>query len=488
MQANNFNNELIFAKSKPGRQAIVVPKLDVPEHNEKEYIPDEYVRSQAPALPEVSELELMRHFVNLSQLNHCIDKGFYPLGSCTMKYNPKVNDMLAALEGFRELHPLQPVEQIQGALELLWKLQESIAAIIGLPAISLQPAAGAHGELTGLLLIKAYFKDKGQTSRRKIIVPDTAHGTNPATATQAGFEVVEIKSNDKGLVDLAALKAVLGPDTAALMLTNPNTLGLFEEEIQSIQKAVHEAGALLYYDGANLNAIMGLVRPGDMGFDVCHLNLHKTFSTPHGGGGPGGCAVAAKSFLEPYLPLPTIAFKDGSYAFDYDRSQSIGKVKGFYGNFGILVRAYAYILALGGDGLSQVSKDAVLAANYLRSQLADRFTVPYKQPCMHEFIVSASRQKERGVSAGQIAKRLLDFGVHAPTVYFPLLVREAMMIEPTETESKETLDNFAAIMIAIDEETKADPDSVRNAPLTLSVSKLDDALAARKPDLRWQKS
>jgi glycine dehydrogenase subunit 2 len=485
-EVKDKKKDLIFAQSKSGRQAVVVPKLDVPARNEKECIPDEYVRRVPPALPEVSELELVRHFVNLSQLNHCIDKGFYPLGSCTMKYNPKVNDMLANLEGFRELHPLQPVEQIQGALELMWKLQESIAAIIGLPAVTLQPAAGAHGEFTGLLLIKSYFKDKDETGRRKIIVPDTAHGTNPATAIQAGFDVVEIKSNDKGLVDLAALKAVLGPDTAAIMLTNPNTLGLFEEEIQAVQKAVHEAGALLYYDGANLNAVMGLVRPGDMGFDVCHLNLHKTFSTPHGGGGPGGCAVAAKSFLEPYLPKPTVQFKDGKYTFDHDRPKSIGKVKGFYGNFGILVRAYSYIRAMGGNGLSQVSKDAILAANYLRKQLSEHYTVPYAQFCMHEFIVSASRQKERGVSAGQIAKRLLDFGVHAPTVYFPMLVREAMMIEPTETESKETLDNFVAIMLAIDEETKVDPDNVRNAPLTLGVSKLDDALAARKPDLRWQ--
>ena len=297
---------------------------------------------------------------------------------------------------------------------------------------------------------------------------------------------MEIKSNDRGLVDLDALKSVLGPDTAAIMLTNPNTLGLFEEEIQSIQKAVHEAGGLLYYDGANLNAIMGLVRPGDMGFDVCHLNLHKTFSTPHGGGGPGGCAVAAKSFLEPYFPKPTIVLKDGQYAFDYDRPKSIGKVKGFYGNFGILVRAYAYILALGGDGLSQVSRDAILGANYLRAKLSERYNVTHKQPCMHEFVISASRQKERGVSAGQIAKRLLDYGVHAPTVYFPMLIPEAMMIEPTETEAKETLDQFASIMVSIDDETKSSPELVRSAPSTLCVTKLDDAQAARKPDLRWR--
>ncbi len=477
--------ELIYERSKPGRQAVTVPKLDVDK--KPNLIPDEYVRSTAPALAEVSELELMRHFVKLSQLNHCIDKGFYPLGSCTMKYNPKVNDMLAALEGFKELHPLQPLDQVQGALELMWNLQQSISEITGLPAVTLQPAAGAHGELTGLLLIKAYFKDKGQHNRTKIIVPDTAHGTNPATATMAGFDVVEIKSNKKGLVDLAALKAVLGPDTAAIMLTNPNTLGLFEEEIGSIQKLIHEAGGLLYYDGANLNAILGLVRPGDMGFDVCQLNLHKTFSTPHGGGGPGGCAVATKSTLEPYLPKPVVVKKDGKFILETDRPKSIGKIKGFYGNFGILVRAFAYISSMGSNGLSQVSKDAILSANYLRAKLSSHFNVTHKQPCMHEFVLSASRQKERGVSAGHIVKRLLDFGVHAPTVYFPMIVPEAMMIEPTETETKETLDEFASILIAIDEESKNDPETVRNAPHTTVVRKLDEALAARKPNLRWSR-
>ena len=476
--------ELIYQKSQPGRQAITVPKLDVP--NQKKLIPDEYVRVSSTALPEISELELMRHFVNLSQLNHCIDKGFYPLGSCTMKYNPKVNDSLAALEGFRELHPLQPIDQVQGALELMWNLQQSIAAITGLPAVTLQPAAGAHGELTGLLLIKAYFKNKGETKRTKIIVPDTAHGTNPATATMAGFEVIEIKSNKKGLVDLEALKAVLGSDTAAIMLTNPNTLGLFEEEIQSIQKLVHQVGGLLYYDGANLNAILGFIRPGDMGFDVCQLNLHKTFSTPHGGGGPGGCAVATKAFLEPYLPKPIVIKQNEKYIFDYERPQSIGKIKGFYGNFGILVRAYAYILALGSDGLAQVSKDAILSANYLRSKLASRYLVTHRQPCMHEFVISGSRQKAKGVSAGQIVKRLLDFGVHAPTVYFPMIVPEAMMIEPTETETKQTLDNFASIMISIDDEVDNNPQTVRSAPNTTVVRKIDEALAARKPDLRWR--
>jgi len=480
--------KLIYEKSRPGRTAAVLPQVGVPEKAIEQLIPREFIREKQAALPEVSELDAVRHFVRLSYLNHNIDKGFYPLGSCTMKYNPKVNDAMAALEGFRELHPFQPEDQIQGALELIWNLQEAIAAIIGLPAVTLQPAAGAHGEMTGLLLIKAYFEAKGDSKRRKVIVPDTAHGTNPATAAMAGFDVVEIKSNDRGLVDADALKAVLGPDVAAIMLTNPNTLGLFEEEIQTIQKLVHEAGGLLYYDGANLNAIMGLVRPGDMGFDVVHLNLHKTFSTPHGGGGPGGCAVATRAKLEPFLPKPVVA-KDGDrFSLNWDREQSIGKVKGFFGNFGILVRAYSYILAHGREGLCQVSRDAILSANYLKNRLKDQYTVAYPQPCMHEFVLSGNRQKERGVSTAHIAKRMLDFGVHAPTVYFPLIVPEAMMIEPTETESKETLDEFVEIMQAIDEETKSDPDKVRNAPHTTPVGKLDEAMAARKPNLRWEPS
>jgi glycine dehydrogenase subunit 2 len=476
--------QLIFEKSQSGRQAIVLPKLDVP--SSKNPIPKQFLRSTPPALPEVGELEAVRHFTNLSYLNHCIDKGFYPLGSCTMKYNPKVNDAMAALPGFREIHPHQPIEQVQGALELMYKLQKTIAEIVGLPAVTLQPAAGAHGELTGLLLIKAYFDAKGEKNRKTVIVPDSAHGTNPATATMAGYNVVEIKSNSRGLVDLEALKAALGPDTAALMLTNPNTLGLFEEEIQQVQKAVHEAGALLYYDGANLNAIMGLVRPGDMGFDVCHLNLHKTFSTPHGGGGPGGCAVAVRDRLEPFMPKPTVEYDGKRYFLNWDRAQSIGKVKGFYGNFGILVRAYAYVLAHGREGLCQVSRDAILSANYVRSRLKRNFNDPFEQPCMHEFVISGSIQKARGVSTLNIAKRLLDFGVHAPTVYFPLLVPEAMMIEPTETETKQVLDQFVDIMISIDEESKTSPDTVRNAPHTTPVRKIDEATAARKPNLRWK--
>ncbi|HEY9775239.1 MAG TPA: aminomethyl-transferring glycine dehydrogenase subunit GcvPB [Planktothrix sp.] len=478
--------KLIYEKSRKGRTAEVLPQVGVTEKPLEQLVPRKFIREKQAALPEVSELDTVRHFVRLSYLNHNIDKGFYPLGSCTMKYNPKVNDAMAALDGFRELHPYQPEDQIQGSLELLWNLQSAIASIVGLPAVTLQPAAGAHGEMTGLLLIKAYFDSIGDNKRKKVIVPDTAHGTNPATAAMAGFQVVEIKSNDRGLVDVEALKAALGPDVAAIMLTNPNTLGLFEEEIQTVQKLMHEAGGLLYYDGANLNAIMGLVRPGDMGFDVVHLNLHKTFSTPHGGGGPGGCAVACRAKLEPFLPKPVVR-KDGERFFlDWDRPQSIGKVKGFYGNFGILVRAYAYLLAYGRDGLCQVSRDAILSANYLKELLKERYIVAYPQACMHEFVLSGTRQKERGVSTAHIAKRLLDFGVHAPTVYFPLVVPEAMMIEPTETESKDTLDEFAQIMITIDDESKTDPDKVRNAPHNTPVGKLDEAMAARKPNLRWE--
>ena len=481
--------KLIYEKSSPGRTATTIPDSGVPTKPLAELIPAKFLRKNAAELPEVSELEAVRHFVRLSQLNHSIDTGFYPLGSCTMKYNPKVNDAMAALEGFRELHPHQPIDQVQGALELLWELEQLIGKIVGLPAVTFQPAAGAHGELTGLLLIKAYFDAKGESGRTKVIVPDTAHGTNPATAAMAGFEVIEIKSNERGLVDIDALRQALSPEVAAIMLTNPNTLGLFEEEIDKVQKLVHDAGGLLYYDGANLNAVMGLVRPGDMGFDVCHLNLHKTFSTPHGGGGPGGCAVATIEALTPFFPKPRVvkvAEEGNRFDLDWDRQQSIGKIKGFYGNFGILVRAYTYILANGREGLSQVSRDAILNANYLRSQLRKSFDLPYTQNCMHEFVISGSRQKARGVSTAHIAKRLLDYGVHAPTVYFPLVVPEAMMIEPTETESKETLDEFLGILSKIDEETIENPDVVLNAPHKTPVLKLDEALAARKPNLRWR--
>lgn len=478
-------SKLIYEKSTEGRRAEILPEPGVEKKETSSFIPEKFIRKEAPALPQVSELEVLRHFVNLSTLNHSIDTGFYPLGSCTMKYNPKVNELAAGLEGFRKLHPNQPEDQTQGALELLYTLQEKISKIVGLPAVTLQPAAGAQGELLGLMLIKAYFKQKGDHKRTKVVVPDTAHGTNPASAAMAGYEVVEIGSNERGLVDLDALKKVLGPDVAAIMLTNPSTLGLFEEEIMEVQKLVHEVGGLLYYDGANLNAIMGLVRPGDMGFDVCHLNLHKSFSTPHGGGGPGGCAVACRDFLEPFLPTPTVSKKENTFFLDYDRPHSVGKVKGFYGNFGILVRALTYILAHGSEGLTQVSRDAILSANYLKEHLKRSFKLPYTQPCMHEFVLSGVWQKERGCSTTQIAKRMLDYGVHAPTVYFPLVVPEAMMIEPTETESLQTLDEFVEIMQKIDQETKESPELVNSAPHKTPVGRLDEALAARKPNLRW---
>ena len=481
--------KLIYEKSSPGRTASTIPDAGVPNKKLEDLLPSKFIRKELAQLPEVSELEAVRHFVRLSHLNHCIDTGFYPLGSCTMKYNPKVNDAMAGLEGFRDIHPHQPTEQVQGALELIWNLEQIISEIVGLPAVTFQPAAGAHGELTGLLLIRAYFEAKGDTARKKVIVPDTAHGTNPATAAMAGFDVVEIGSNSRGLVDTDALKEALGPDVAAIMLTNPNTLGLFEEEIKTVQKMVHDAGGLIYYDGANLNAIMGLVRPGDMGFDVCHLNLHKTFSTPHGGGGPGGCAVAARKDLVPFFPKPLIVKTSDEplrFDLDWDRPESIGKIKGFFGNFGILVRAYTYILANGREGLCQVSRDAILNANYLKERLKVMFDLPYTQSCMHEFVLSGTRQKARGVSTAHIAKRMLDFGVHAPTVYFPLVVPEAMMIEPTETESKETLEEFVEIMTKIDIETQENPDVVKNAPHTTPVLKLDEAQAARKPNLRWQ--
>lgn len=480
--------KLLYEKSRTGRRALKVEGSQVNPINLTQVIPESYLRQDSCGLPEVSELDVVRHFVNLSQENFCIDKGFYPLGSCTMKYNPKINDEIAKLPGFFDIHPLQPANQVQGALELMWNLQEFIKEITGLDAVTLQPAAGAHGELTGLLIIKAYFESKGYHKRKVVIVPDTAHGTNPATAAMCSFDVVEIKSNEQGMVDINSLKEALNENVAAIMLTNPNTLGLFEEEINEIQSLVHKVGGLLYYDGANLNAIMGLVRPGDTGFDVCHLNLHKTFSTPHGGGGPGGCAVAVKKQLSSFLPSPIVNYTDGKFLLDYNLPQSIGKVKGFYGNFGILVRAYAYMLAYGGCGLKQVSSDAILSANYLKTLLKDDFKVAFDKTCMHEFVLSASKQKELGVNAGQIAKRLLDYKVHSPTMYFPLLVPEALMIEPTETESKETLDEFASIMLTVNSEINNNPDLVRKAPHNTTVGKIDEAQAARKLNLCYREN
>ncbi len=479
------SKELIFELSQAGRRAVDLPACDVPEATLESLIPARFLRKKPPSLPEVSQPDLMRHYTALSQRNFGVDSGFYPLGSCTMKYNPKVNEDAGRYPGFSLIHPLQPEATVQGALELLYNMEQYLAEISGMDAVTMQPVAGAHGELTGLKLIRAYHRQRGE-QRTKVIVPDSAHGTNPATATVCGLETVEIKSHPDGSINLEALQAAVGPDTAALMLTNPSTLGLFESNIREIARIVHEAGGLLYYDGANANAIMGITRPGDMGFDVVHFNLHKTFSTPHGGGGPGSGPIGVKQELVPFLPVPVIVKDGGAYHLEQDRPLSIGKVHAFYGNFGVIVRAYAYIRAMGPDGLKQASEDAVLNANYCLSQLKDDFYAPFNRFCMHECIVTSKQQKQYGVRTLDIAKRLLDYGYHPPTIYFPLIVEEAMMIEPTETESKETLDAFIAAMRSIAEEAKTDAALITAAPQTTVVGRLDEALAARKPVVRWK--
>ncbi|MBU5347077.1 aminomethyl-transferring glycine dehydrogenase subunit GcvPB [Paenibacillus lautus] len=474
---------LIFELSKPGRVAYSLPECDVPEIDAASLIPEGLLRSKPAELPEVYEVDVIRHYTELSRRNFGIDNGFYPLGSCTMKYNPKINEDVARFAGFAKIHPYQPEESIQGALELLYTLQNDLAALTGMDQVTLQPAAGAHGEWTGLMLIRAYHESRGE-KRTKVIVPDSSHGTNPASATVAGYDTITIKSNERGMVDLEALRAVVGDDTAALMLTNPSTLGLFEEQIVEIAEIVHEAGGLLYYDGANSNAIMGITRPGDMGFDVVHLNLHKTMSTPHGGGGPGAGPVGVKSLLIPFLPKPIVSKReDGTYYWDYDRPQSIGRVKAFYGNFGILVRAYTYIRTYGPEGLRRVSELAVLNANYMMHRLAPYYEVAYPGLCKHEFVLSGKKLKEFGVRTLDVAKRLLDFGYHPPTIYFPLNVEECIMIEPTETESKETLDGFIDTMIQIAKEAETTPEVVIGAPYTTVVKRLDETTAARKPVL-----
>lgn len=478
---------LIFEKSKTGRKAYSLPACDVPETKVEEILDNSLLRTEAPELPEVSELDAVRHFTQLSQRNHGVDSGFYPLGSCTMKYNPKVNEAVVRFDGFTKVHPYQPEETVQGAMQLMYELGDMLSEIVGMDKFTLQPAAGAHGELTGLMIIKAYHRNKHDEKRNKIVIPDSAHGTNPASAAVAGFDVVEVKSNDKGLVDLEALKAAMNDEVAGFMLTNPNTLGLFDENILEISKIVHEAGGLMYYDGANTNAIMGITRPGDMGFDVVHINLHKTFSTPHGGGGPGSGPVGVKKHLADFLPVPVVSKKNDGYFFDYDRPLSIGKVKSFYGNFGVCVRAYAYILSMGPDGIKAVAENAVLNANYIASKLKDKYYLPLDRECMHECVFSGDWQKKNGVSTLDIAKRLLDFGYHPPTIYFPLIVSEAMMIEPTECESKETMDEFIAVMRQIADEAENDPELVHSAPHTTIVSRLDEATAARKPIVRYNK-
>lgn len=475
--------KLIFDKSIKGQKGYSLPKVNVPEKNIETLILSDFLRSSPPDLPEISELDVVRHYTNLSRLNYSVDNGFYPLGSCTMKYNPKVNERVAGMEAFTNIHPYQPVSQLQGALQLMYEMQKFLSEITGLPKVTLQPAAGAHGELTGMLMVKAYFKNKGE-KRKKVIIPDSAHGTNPASAVMAGFDVIKIASNEKGMVDLNELKKALSSDVAALMLTCPNTLGLFEEEILEIAKMIHSEGALLYYDGANLNAIIGIVRPGDMGFDIVHLNLHKTFSTPHGMGGPGSGPVAVREELGDFLPVPVIKKQDDCFDFDYDIPKTIGKVKAFYGNFSVIVKAYAYILSLGKENIKDISYDAVLNANYLKEKLKDTFYLKYDLPCMHEFVLSGLWQKEKGVSTLEMSKRLIDYGFHPPTNYFPLIVPEAIMIEPTESESKATLDAFITAMRSIAKEAMENPDIVKSAPNINIIKRVNETLAARQLNLR----
>ena len=473
--------KLIFEKSVKGTEGITLTDEKV----EFGFINSKFLNeTNSSILPEISELEVMRHYKELSDKNFCIEKGFYPLGSCTMKYNPKVNELLASLDDFAQLHPLQDDEDAQGSLKLMYNLSEALKEVTGMDAITLQPAAGAHGELTGMMIVQKYFETIGQ-NRKNVIIPDSAHGTNPASAAMCGFNIVEIKSNEKGLVDLEALKAVLDDNTAAIMLTNPNTLGLFEEDILEISKLVHEAGGLLYYDGANMNAIMGHTNPKLMGFDIVHLNLHKTFATPHGGGGPGAGPVGVVEKLKDFLPVPTIVFDGKKYSRNYNVKNTIGKVKAFYGNFSVLIKAYAYIL-MTGKNLKDVSANAVLNANYMMNKLKEHYLLPHDRKCMHEFVLSGDWQKEQGVNTLGIAKRLMDSNFHPPTVYFPLIVHEAIMIEPTESETKERLDEFIEAMIEIAKEIKENPEEVLKHPLNTPVKKVDEVLAARKLDLAYK--
>ena len=474
--------KLIFEKSQAGRRAGELPRYDVPAAE----VPEELRRAEPPRLPELAEPEIVRHFTELSTRNFGIDTGFYPLGSCTMKYNPRVNERLVLLPGFRDLHPYQEEEGIQGALELMWRLQEALIEVSGLNACSLQPAAGSQGELTGLMLMRAYFADRGEAEQRDtIITADTAHGTNPASVTMAGYKLAKVRTDARGNVDVAHLRELVDERTAGLMLTNPSTLGLFDEHIEEIAKIFHDAGALLYYDGANLNAVCGISRPGDMGFDIVHINLHKTFSQPHGGGGPGGGPIVVRDKLEPFLPVPAIVKEGDAFRLDYDRPKTIGKVRGYTGPFGVFVRSYAYIRSYG-PRLREMSEAAVLNANYLLARLREAYDLPYDRLAMHEFVLSArSLKREHGISALDVAKRLMDYGFHPPTIYFPLVVAEALMIEPTETEAKETLDAFADAMLAIAREAEDDPETVRGAPHGRPVQRLDEVLAAKRAIVKY---
>jgi len=478
---------LIFELSSPGRKGYSLPALDVPDVPVESLVPKGELRQVPPDLPEVGEVDIVRHYTKLSQLNHGVDIGFYPLGSCTMKYSPKVNEQVSRLPGFAYAHPYQPEKASQGILQLMYEMEQYLAEIGGVSRVSLQPAAGAHGEYTGLLIIKAYHKKNGQ-KRTKVIIPDSAHGTNPASSVMAGFDIVNVKSNERGGVDLEDLTRVMSEDVAALMLTNPNTLGLFDENIHKIAEIVHAKGGLLYYDGANANAIMGWSRPADAGFDVVHFNLHKTFSTPHGGGGPGSGPVGVVEHLVPFLPVPTVDYDGKKYFLNYDHPDSIGKVKGYYGNFGVVVKAYTYVRALGPDGLKKASEDAVLNANYIMRNILEYYDLPYNRHCKHEFVAAPFRiMKATGVKTLDIAKRLLDHGVHPPTVYFPLIVHEALMIEPTETESKESLDYFIDALNSIAKEAYENPEIAKTAPHDTVVGRLDESGAVRKFNPRWRR-
>lgn len=481
--------ETLFEASRKGRKGYALPELDVPAADCASVLGDA-CRKEAPRLPEMAEVDVVRHFTGLSKMNYSVDDGFYPLGSCTMKYNPKLNETAARMPGFALVHPLQPEDTVQGALKLMYDLGTMLSEVTGMDAMTLQPAAGAHGEQAGLMMIKAYHESRGEGHRNKILVPDSAHGTNPASATVTGFDTVEVASDDEGMVDLNSLKSLLDDSVAGLMLTNPNTLGIFEKYVSELTDSVHKAGGLVYYDGANANAILGKTRPGDMGFDVLHLNLHKTFSTPHGGGGPGSGAVGVKAVLEPFLPAPIIAHRDGRYTLiDADeRPLSIGRVRSFYGNFGVLVRAYTYLRTLGADGLTEVAEMAVLNANYLAKKLSGLYPLAHKGHCMHEFVLNGGPLKsETGVSSMDVAKAIIDAGYHPPTVYFPLIVPEALMVEPTETESMETLDRFAESMEAIVAKARSEgPEAFKVLPESTPISRPDETTAARNPILRWQ--
>jgi glycine dehydrogenase subunit 2 len=479
------NEPLLFEISSPGKKAYQLPELDVPPVDAAEALGAENVRHGIEGFPEVSEVETIRHFTRLSTWNYGIDYGMYPLGSCTMKYNPRINELVARTEGLAWAHPYQPEALAQGCMEVMAQLEAALAEITGMDAVTLQPAAGAHGELTGILLIRALLEKRGNP-RKKILIPDSAHGTNPATAAIAGYAIENIKSSETGGVDITALEQLVTEDVAALMVTNPNTLGVFENNITRVAEILHNKGAMLYMDGANMNALVGIARPGDFGVDVMHLNLHKTFSTPHGGGGPGAGPVAVKKDLEPFLPTPRLKKSGKRWAWDYKRKQSIGRVKAFYGNFGVLVRALAYILAHGGPGLRNATMDAVLNAVYIRKQLEPYFDLPYKSPNMHEVVFSDDRQAVKGVRTGDFAKRLIDYGFHPYTVSFPLIVHGAMMIEPTETESKREIDQFVEAMISIANEVENDPQLVKTAPHLTRASRVDETTAARKPILRWK--